>query len=336
VKKVARLRIHLSENLSLPETGRELAWAMRNVWFGTLLACGVIFFAASGREGSTAAARNNGNSSESNATHVVLHEHRGSEFDLEVAGELPGIPRGATRYLSRDEPLKLPQVTYAVSDDPNFKSGIQISGVSLEELSHALGASTAVDLVVAACADQYHGNFPKEYVREHHPVLVLKINGQPPTGWPKYAEGHEAYMGPYLISHAKFTPTFKIYAHQDEAQIPWAVLRLEFHDERKTFAAIAPRGPHADDANVKAGFRIAQQNCFRCHNMGEEGGRKSGRPWLVLAAWAAAGPEHFASYVRNPRANNPDTQMAASPQYDDATMKALIDYFKTFIAPEKP
>jgi len=27
--------------------------------------------------------------------------------------------------------------------------------------------------------------------------------------------------------------------------------------------------------------------------------------------------------------------MAASPQYDDATMKALIDYFTTFIAQEQ-
>ena len=189
---------------------------------------------------------------------------------------------------------------------------------------------------MAVCADQYHGNFPQSYIREHHPMLVLKINGQPPKGWPKNTDAAGAYMGPYLISHAKFTPSFKIFAHQDEAQIPWAVERLEFRDERKTFAAIAPRGTHAANANVQSGFRIAQQNCFRCHNMGEEGGRKSGRPWLVLAAWAAAGPEHFASYVRNPQANNPKTQMVASPQYDDATMKALIDYFSTFIAAEKP
>jgi hypothetical protein len=34
--------------------------------------------------------------------------------------------------------------------------------------------------------------------------------------------------------------------------------------------------------------------------------------------------------VRNPLASNAQSQMAASPQYDDATMAALIDYFKTF------
>lgn len=309
---------------------------MRNVWSGTLLVCAMILFAASGSEESLVAARASESSGERQADRLVLLERRGSELDLEVAGELPGLPNGAKRFLSRDELLKLPQVTYAVSDDPNFKGTVQVSGVLLEELSGALGASSAADLIVAVCGDQYHGNFSREYIREHHPLLVLKINGRPPAKWPKNAEAGGAYMGPYLVSHAKFMPSFKIFTHEDEAQIPWAVARLEFRDERKTFAAIMPRGAHASDAGVQAGFRIAQQNCFRCHNMGAEGGRKAGRPWLVLAGWAAAGPEHFASYVRNPRANNPNTQMAASPQYDEATMKALIEYFSTFVTPEKP
>lgn len=309
---------------------------MRKVLVGGLLGCGTLLSMVGGNQGPTAASNNRANSRESGAVRIILQEHRGSEMDLAVSGELPDAPRGATRYVSREELLKLPQVTYAVSDDPNFKGEVQVSGVLLEELSKALGAPPAANLVVAVCADQYHGNFPSAYVREHHPLLVLKIDGKPPKAWPKNTEVAGAYMGPYLISHAKFTPGFKILAHEDEAQIPWAVERLEFRNEQKTFAAIAPRGPHASDANVRAGFRIAQQNCFRCHNMGDEGGRKSARPWLVLAAWAAAGPEHFASYVRNPQANNPNTQMAASPQYDDPTMKALIDYFSTFIAAERP
>jgi mono/diheme cytochrome c family protein len=307
---------------------------MRTFWVGALLSSAMIFSAASGDKNANAGVRVNASSR--GGTHLILQDHRESEWDLAIGGELPDVPRGATRYVSREELLKLPQVTYAVSNDPNFKGEAQVSGVLLEELGRALGASAAADLVVAVCVDQYHGNFPSDYSREHHPLLVLKINGLPPAEWPKNAEAVGASMGPYLISHAKFMPSFKIFAHEDEAQVPWGVVRLEFRDERKTYAAIAPRGSHAGDANVQAGFRIAQQNCFRCHNMGEEGGRKSGRPWLVLAAWAAAGPEHFASYVRNPRANNPSTQMAASPQYDDATMKALIDYFSTFIAAEKP
>ena len=308
---------------------------MRKVWTLALLGCAAFVSMAGGNQETTAASVG-ANSRENGAVRIILQEHRGSELDLAVGGELPGVPHGATRYISREELLKLPQVTYAVSGDPNFKGTVEVSGVLLEELARALGASPAADFAVAVCVDQYHGNFPNEYVREHHPLLVLKINGHPPKDWSKNAEVVGAYMGPYLISHANFAPSFKILAHEDEAQIPWGVVRLEFRDERKTYATIAPRGPHADDANVQAGFKMAKQNCFRCHNMGEEGGRKSGRPWLVLAAWAAAGPEHFASYVRNPQANNPNTQMAASPQYDDATMKALIDYFSTFIAAENP
>ncbi|ABF39778.1 cytochrome c, class I [Candidatus Koribacter versatilis Ellin345] len=309
---------------------------MRKVLAGALLVCGMFSSVADGNQQVTATPGSKDNPKDNGAPRVALHENRGSELDLAVAGDLPGVPRGSIRYVSREELLKLPQVTYLVSDDANFKSAVEISGVLLEELSSALGTSPASTFLVAVCADQYHGNFPSEYVREHHPVLVLRINGQPPKGWPKNAEAAGAFMGPYLISHAKFTPSFRVFAHQDEAQIPWGVERLEFRDERKTLAAIAPRGLHAGDANVQAGYRIAQQNCFRCHNMGEDGGRQSGQPWLVLAAWAAASPEHFASYVRNPQANNPNSQMAASPKYDDVTMKALTDYFSTFIAAGKP
>jgi len=64
---------------------------------------------------------------------------------------------------------------------------------------------------------------------------------------------------------------------------------------------------------VKAGYRIAQQNCFRCHNMGREGGQKSGTPWLVLSAWAMASPEYFAAYVRDPQSKNPLAEMPATP-----------------------
>lgn len=266
---------------------------------------------------------------------VMLQEHRRSELDLQVAGELAGVSEGATRFISREELLKLPQVTYRVSDDANFKARVEISGVLLEELSKAIASPGAGEMVVAICVDQYRGNYPPDYVRAHHPVLVLKINGKPPAAWPKDAAGRAPYLGPYLISHAKFTPSFNILAHADEPQIPWGVVKLEFRNEQKVFAAIAPEGPNAGNASVQAGFQIARQNCFRCHNMGGEGGKKSGRPWLVLAAWATTNPEHFTSYVRNPKANNPNTQMAASPQYDDETMKTLVEYFKTFIAREK-
>jgi len=261
---------------------------------------------------------------------LTLRTTRSSPLDLELGGELAGLSPGTTRFILREDLLALPQLTYTVTDDANFKSATQISGISLEELTRHLGATPRSDLVVAICDDQYRANYPRAYVAAHHPLLVLNIDGKPPESWPKDSEGHGMDMGPFLISHPRFTPSFKILSHEDEPQIPWGVVRLEFRNENAVFAAIAPTGLHASDPAVQAGYRIAQQNCFRCHNMGQEGGTKAGRPWVVLGAYAAASPGYFAAYVRDPRSKNTQAQMPAMPGYDNKTLAALDAYFRTF------
>lgn len=266
---------------------------------------------------------------------AALHDHRLSSSDLEVGGDLTNLPPGTTRYVTYDTLLTLPQVTYTVKDDSNFSGPTEITGVPLEKLGGLLGASPASDLVVAICADLYRTNYPPAYLAAHHPLLVLKVNGQPPERWPKDAEGHGQDMGPYMISHSVFTPSFKTLAHEDEPQIPWGVVRLDFRSEKTVFGAIAPRGRAASDPAVQAGFRIAQQNCFRCHNQDAEGGEKAGRPWLVLSAWASASPDYFSAYVRNPQSKNPHAQMPGNPSYDEASLHALTAYFRTFTS-EKP
>jgi mono/diheme cytochrome c family protein len=276
-----------------------------------------------------------GNIRAQSAAPASLHSARQSPLDLELGGDLAGLPTNSTRYITRDALLAFPQVTYTVSDDANFTAPEELSGVSLEELAKRLGAAPKSDLVVALCDDKYRAHYPRDYIAAHHPLLVLKINGQSPSGWPKDPEGHGLDMGPYLISHPKFTPSFKVLSYADEPQIPWGVVRLEFRDEKTVFGAIAPRGPQASDPAVQAGYRIAQQNCFRCHNMGSEGGQKAGQSWLVLSAWAAASPQAFAAYVRDPQAKNPSAQMPGNPTYDDATTSALIEYFRTFATLEK-
>jgi mono/diheme cytochrome c family protein len=267
----------------------------------------------------------------------VLRVERGSPSDLELGGDLAGLPSGTTRYLRYDDLLTLPQVSYTVTDDANFSGPTEVSGVPLEELTREFAATPMSDMPVAICNDRYRANYPRAYIEQHHPLLVLRINGQPPAGWPKDHETHGYDMGPYLISHPRFTPAFKIFSHPDEAQIPWGVVRLEFRNEKTVFAAIAPRGPRDADKLVQDGYRIAQQNCFRCHNNGPEGGMKSGHPWLVLSAWATASPQYFADYVRNPQSRNPGAQMPGNPSYDDATIRALVAYFSTFsTGPQKP
>jgi mono/diheme cytochrome c family protein len=265
-----------------------------------------------------------------------LHNRRTSSLDLELAGDLANLPANSTRYITREDLLALPQVSFTVTNDPNFTGPTQISGVSLDDLVRQLSARPTSDLALTICIDQYVASYPRAYIAAHHPVLALKIAGEPPNAWPKDSEGHNLDLGPYLVSHPNFAPSFKILSHSDEPQIPWGVVRLEFRNESAVFGAIAPRGRQARDQQVQAGYRIAQQKCFHCHNLGGEGGQKAGRTWLVLSAWATASPNDFAAYVHNPKERNPHAQMPGLPEYDDATLRALIAYFQTFTTREKP
>src|SRR5690348_11367309 len=136
---------------------------------GTLLLLGALC-AARAILGLPAAA-----SGEEKTSRLTLRQQRQSPLDLEIDGE-PGGDRRTTQYVSREDLLKLPQVTATVTDDANFKKPTEISGVPLEELRTALGVPASADLVVAICSDQYHAHFPTNYIAAHHPILVLKVN----------------------------------------------------------------------------------------------------------------------------------------------------------------
>jgi mono/diheme cytochrome c family protein len=309
--------------LCLPLRNRELACAMPRV--SSTLACAFLVALSASAILSFAIAAS------ARPARLTLRTSRTSARDLEVAGDLAGLPRGSIRYLTREDLLTLRQWTYTVSDDANLTASTKISGVSLEDLRGKLAASPVSDMVVAICIDRYRASYPRDYLSAHHPLLVLLINGQPPDRWPKHSKGLGLDMGPYLISHSKFTPSFKILSHADEPQIPWGVTRIEFRDQQALLGAIAPQGPRAQEAAVQAGYKIALQNCFRCHNLRGEGGQKSGRPWTVLATWADASPDYFAAYIRNPKSRNPKAEMPGFPAYDDATIAALNAYFRTFV-----
>lgn len=264
------------------------------------------------------------------------HDKRQQASDLEVGGALAGLPPGSTRYLTWTELAGMPQTIFTAAGDTNFTGPARIRGVRLEDLARRLAAAPSSAMALAICDDRYLAAYPRDYLAAHHPVLVLEVNGQPPDRWPKAAEDHTSSMGPYMISNPAFAPAFKVLSHSDEAQIPWGVVRLEFRDEKTVLGAIAPRGPSANESAVQDGYRIAAQNCFRCHNEGSEGGQKSGRPWDLLGGRAAASAKEFAAYVRSPAARNPGAQMPANPEYDDATLAALTAYFQTFAPGAKP
>jgi len=260
---------------------------------------------------------------------LQLHPMRTHADDLEIGGDLPNLAKGEHRFVAWADLDKLPQESATVSDDSNFTGTAKITGIPLEKLPALLGASPNATMLIVVCDDAYEAHYPAAYLKAHHPLLVLRINGQSPASWPVGTDG--SAMGSYMVSHAKFTPSFKILTHTDEPQVPWGIVRLDLRREADVYAPITPRGPHANDEPVQQGFTIAKQNCFRCHAQDGEGGKKSDRTWQMVARRAVKDPTYFDALIRDPATVDPGSQMAASPQYDDATMKSLRAYFATFI-----
>ena len=257
---------------------------------------------------------------------ILLHRHRASAGDLALGGDVAGVPPGSVLYLRYDDLLRLPQTTYTIDDDPNFHGQTVISGIPLSQLAHLYGKPGASDLIVALCYDLYRSNYPSNYIRSHHPLLVLRINGQLRDHWPPSEYGGS--MGPYLISHPTFTPSFAILSHQDEMQIPFGVTEIDFRSQTRVFGAIRPPGHWPSDSTVWQGYLIAQQDCFRCHNSGPEGGRMAQRDWRILSAWAATNTALFTAYIHSPTSVMASAKMPAHTSYDAATLHVLTRYFQ--------
>src|SRR5215475_6720861 len=97
---------------------------------------------------------------------TILRTQRSSPGDLEVGGELAGVPPGSTRYVRYEDLLKLPQETWTVSDDADLPRNTVIGGVSLSALAHLFGESPHSSLIVAICYDRYRTNYPLDYLAE--------------------------------------------------------------------------------------------------------------------------------------------------------------------------
>ncbi len=259
---------------------------------------------------------------------VPLLAQRGSPQDLEISGEVPGVPAGQKRFVRYGDLSGLPLVTLTVKDDENFEHPVKLSGVSLDALMSALGISGAKAMVAASAADGYEAHYTAEYRAQHRPFLVLRIEGQEPAHWPKGQDGEN--YGPYLISHPSFTPAFHILAHKDEAQIPFGVIGLRFLDQAAVLKELLPPGAGTATSPAMEGYRIVLQNCLRCHRSGDIGGIKSPFGWPQMALIAQGNPAAFGKYVVRPNSVNPEANMPANPDYDAATVAALAAYFRSF------
>jgi len=262
---------------------------------------------------------------------LPMSAQRSSPQDLEISGELPGVGAGQKRFVRYADLTSLAQVTFTVKDDENFGHPVKLSGVPLDALIAALGVNGAKVLVAAPSSDGYEAHYTAEYRAQHHPFLVLRVDGQDPAHWPKGPDGEN--YAPYLISHPSFAPAFHILAHKDTAQIPFGVTGLRFLNEAAV-QELLPPGGGAPASPAMEGYRIAQQNCLRCHRSGDVGGTKSPFGWPQMALIAQGNPAAFGKYVVRPNSVNPEANMPANPDYDAATVAALTAYFQRFAPAE--
>jgi mono/diheme cytochrome c family protein len=267
----------------------------------------------------------------SSGGHLLLSE-RSAASDLEITGMAADITPGTVRYISFEQLLTLPQTTVTVRGDKNFRElrqqKLTVTGVYLDDLEHSLGASPGSDLLTILCSDGYRATYNREYMKTHHPILALKIDGLPVETWVGRTQIEDP--GTYFVTHADFTPSFRILSFQEIPKIPEKVTRLEFGTSQQVYGAIEPHKKNASNLQVIEGFRIAQQHCYRCHNMGRYGGTKAGRSWQTLGNYAASSPSTFERYIRNPKSVDPNSAMPPNPTLDKSTAKALQAYFQTF------
>ena len=266
------------------------------------------------------------------AQRLDLHTTRHAPTDLEISGQLTSLNPSAVGYLTREQLLSLPQVSAHIVDNENFAEGtaIDVRGPLLETIAAALPVSRFSDLIEARCDDAYRAHYTRDFLRQHHPILVLTINGQTPAAWAKRTHQYDA--SPYFVAYDGFVSGFRILSHEDYAQVPANIVRLHFTNQQQTFLPIQP---HSAATNVQQGFAIAKQNCLRCHASGDTGGSKSTYTWADLANLARNSPGVFDSTIHDPRAINPKATMPGNPKYDTATIAALHDYFVDIATKER-
>jgi mono/diheme cytochrome c family protein len=257
---------------------------------------------------------------------------RSSNSDLEIAGMAADIAPGTVRFISYEHLLTLPQTTVTVTGDENFRElpqqKLTVTGVYLDVLERSLGVFPEADLLTALCSDGYRASYPREYIKIHRPILALKIDGLPVETWVAHTRNDDP--GTYFITHADFTPYFSVSSFQEIPKIPAKITRLEFGTAQQAYGAIAPHKKDASNLQVIEGFRIAQQHCYRCHNIGSYGGTKAGKSWQTLGNYAVSSPTTFERYLRDPNSVDAKSTMTCEPQVGEPAAKALQAYFQTF------
>ena len=251
---------------------------------------------------------------------------RQSEGDLEVSGHFAG---GRTNgFVAREQLFTLPVVTVTNRHDPELRRSVVYLGVALDDVLAALPGTEASDAILAVCRDKYAAVFSSEYRHHHRPILVLKMDDKDYRDWPKTPSG--ARMSPFYVSYERFEarPEQTVAGVVEESLIPFSVVHLKFVRMNESLDRLRVSGTQRKTVQ---GETLAIQQCLHCHYSGDIGGRFSGKPWLVVAAWAKAEPLLFQKYIRNPRQVEPTSRMPGFPDFGDEALSSLQDYFAAYL-----
>jgi hypothetical protein len=266
--------------------------------------------------------------------HPQQSSRRHDPTDLEIVKTDVSGAVSERIFLSRAFLASLHQVSAEVRPDGNDSDrpspAVRATGIDLETLLSSVTHADRDTGIAALCADGYTSPFPRRAILQHHPILVLTMDGLSPHAW---AVKHHAYdPSPYFIAYQDFIPSFHILSHQDWAQSPAEIVTIKILPSSELERAIRPKSANTfpQDSPVLEGFQIARQNCIRCHNAGATGGVKAQRTWQHLGEVARNKPDFFATWVHNPQSIDPYAIMPANLKYDQATLNALTRYFQTF------
>jgi mono/diheme cytochrome c family protein len=261
----------------------------------------------------------------SNAASLESSSTQQDPLDLEIITlDSQGNPTKSV-YYSYDQLLTLPAVTVKTDHDPYTNSPAIYSGIYISDLFEAFGADASFDVIGANCSDGGKQYYDRDYVAKHRPILLLKLDGKPPSDWP--STEHGSWLGPYCIVHESFSPAETVYGYSEEPRLAPAVVSLELTGFSQSLGRFRPKESRVDP-EVAKGEKIAVGGCISCHRCGNAGGHRAGSSWEVLTERAVASKDYFRKYVTDPHSMNPTSGMPPHPTFDDNTFKALEAYFK--------
>ena len=256
---------------------------------------------------------------------LELREKQSSPYDLAVTGLRAGVSPGETRYIPWADIRALPTTKLRV--DGEFVKGPQELTVAfLSDLWAGLPKAAGADALFATCGDGYAGIYTSDFILRYRPFIVLEINGKGPADWPP--PGLKFNPGPYVITVSQDLVPEAARFLDIEHKKPWGVQRIEVANFAESFKGIYSGRWAGLEGPAAAGREIWINSCASCHpGPGSTfGGTKSGRPFPVIAAYAAYDSPFFMQYVRDPKSLVASAKMEAHPRYTDLQMGELMAF----------